>query len=1138
MSMDSNVVVCPTNTDALVAQIQQVLGQRGQVCERPQSTQKELDLLTENLTAKIRDEFNRISAAVTIEAALDTVVLDNVLWVTFRKDAAMASVRVPLPIVNNKGLEFIIHGDVIRVVCDYWLESEQKRLRYHDMVGRLFCEDINTITSMTTDAPMMQKIIRSLAWGQAIYMTSSLQKLVDGVVNRFPLHETDMNSWAMNRRIMIIDPTFEAISDPNQRLEYQVEKNKKYYRLYGWTAIGLSDGVLADKNYLLTTDLRTLVPFGMYHNPQRNLYSTLNMKGDELPRVRSASMQALMKKNIIRRGWNLVTAILDTPLNFEDQILVDKRHLGLSHAIKRRFVIYGKNLRVKKGEEVKFDQLLGFSDDGAAVRMNIKCDEAKVSSIRKDTINLNGQPVDTMVVVVKGRRFLRDGTKFSNQHGNKGVVRFINLGHAIDPRTGKEVPIDVMISARSINKRRNFGQILEALTNNIMPGSESIVIADDYVAEKEMIGKSLAANGFPEDGTWMINTYCGEYQAIVGKIFWGVVKDPEDQTWTEERTELTNNRELRTSGLKFSHVEMKALVTRFGPNNPLVNEVLSHVQGAEILRDEIKILRSLLGSVDPQYPVVEASNVKCVDMRKGVFHTLDAIKGTVVDDEYLPEGFVLHLPFTFQVSINKKKLNEYTISPVYDPLEDPNTTTYRTDRVFIPNALLRRCWRHGSGKWGLNTLGMFINRIIENCHRFIFVDRPTTLLGCIRAINNYFNAVASAMGTKVGELSTYGMSVRYPYSGRATAVLADNAENYPEGKAACAIDNLPRNTVEIHTNMAKVLNVKSGDVILAERFPCLGFMSIRPQWVKVTDDPQCKYVIRVSGNSLVSETLDFDGDTLFLASFHQPASIELLRKEMAHPNTICETAIENANSKKIPMVAEMTLEDFEIRMFPTPSVEVHAEIVRKATGVKSHTGPVIALAYNLMRIVEGNVPYENTEDHVHLELLLDFLGNTVFKQKHGIRSLQEDATDAICTADVDKMVALGFDYRPSKMLCDLIVKEAASIGVRDLIAYHNKVKEQGGSKIINTIVRRKHRIYFATRARLSPIALLAHLQDPPKDLPSYMLAYVLRTPVEAIEEKIERLKAVRMKVKNNLATPEMREVYEVLSSFIDKILVK
>lgn len=1140
MSMDSATVTCPIDVGALSVQTS---GQRGQVCERPQSTQQELDLLTENLRKRIREEFDRINTSIGMGVSMDDVIMDAdhknpTLWFTFRRGTLSASVRVPLPIINGKGLEFIVHGDVIRVVCDYWLESEQKRLRYHDIMAMLFCEDLSVVASLASDAPMIQKIVRSFAWGQVIYMTSSLQKLVDEIVNRFPLHETDMNSWAMNKRLMIIDPVFNAISDPNQRLEYQVAKNKKYYQKYGWTALGLSDGVLSDKNYLLTTDLRVMVPFGMYHNPQRNLYSTLSMKGDELPRVRSRSMQNLMNRKIIRKGWNLVTAVLDTPLNFEDQILVDKRHRSLSHNIKRRFIIYGKNLRVKKGEEVKFDQLLGFSDDGAAVRMNIKCDEAFVSSIRKDTVILNGQPLDTMVVVVRGKRFLRDGTKFSNLHGNKGIIRFVDLGYAVDPRDGKEVPIDVMISARSINKRKNFGQILEALANNIMPGDNPIIIEDDYAVDKAMIGKSLAVNGFPEDGTWMINTYCGEYQAIVGKMFWGVTKDSEDQTWTEERTVLTNNRELRTSGLKFSHVEMKALVTRFGPNNPLVNEVLSHAQGAEILRDEIKVLTSMLGKVDAKYPVIDVADVKCVDMRKGIFHTLDAIKGTVVDDEYMPEGFVMKFPFMVQVTVNKKKLNEFSIGPVYEPLDSSEISTYHFDRIYIPNALLRRCWRHGSGKWGLNTLGMFINRIVECCHRLDYTGKANDLLKCIRSISNYFNNLSSAMGTKVGELSTYGMAVRYPFSSRATAALADNAADYPEGTKDKALDNLPKNTVEIHSSMAKILKVKTGDVVLAERFPCLGFMSIRPQWVKVTDDPQCKYVIRVSGNSLVSETLDFDGDTLFLASFHTPAAIEMLRKEMQNPDPACEGAIENANSKKVPTISEMTLEDFELRSFPTPTIEEHAEIVRKATGVKSHTGPVIALAYNLMRIVEGNVPYENKEDHVHLELLLDFLGNTVFKQKHGIRSLQEDATDAICTADVDKMVALGFDYRPSKMLCDLIVKEAASIGVRDLKAYHEKVKSEGWSKIINTIVRRKHKIYFATRAKLGPIALLAHLQAPARDLPSYMLCYVLRTPVEAIEQKIERLKAERMKIKNTLETKEMQEVYTVLSTFVEKILTK
>jgi len=210
--------------------------------------------------------------------------------------------------------------------------------------------------------------------------------------------------------------------------------------------------------------------------------------------------------------------------------------------------------------------------------------------------------------------------------------------------------------------------------------------------------------------------------------------------------------------------------------------------------------------------------------------------------------------------------------------------------------------------------------------------------------------------------------------------------------------------------------------------------------------------------------------------------------------------------------------------------------VRKATGVKSHTGPVIALAYNLMRIVEKNVPYDRVEEHANLELLLDFLGNTVFKQKHGIKSLQEEATDAICTANVDEMVRLGFDRRPSQMLCDLIRKEAASTGIRNLVSYHEFIKKNGGSKIINRIVRMKNKVYFATRAKLGPFKLLEHLQEKPVDLPSFMMAHVLRSEREKVEDKIDRLKARRMKIHNVLKNDKLYAAYTALSNYIDEIM--
>lgn len=1082
------------------------------------------DPRTRKLMESVRSEFDRINEITKAGVKMDAKVLDGVLWLTFSRGQTSKSLTIPLPVITEKGLELLRNGDVVRVLCNYWLEREQKVLNFHGIVESILCEDVNVIKpTVTSGAPLIHKIVKSFDKDMVAYMVSTTQRLINEVVNSMPLHETDMNSWAMNHRLIVIDPAFEEIRDPNSRLEYQVEKNKKYYEAFGWTSIGLSDGVLADKNVILTTNIRKLAPFSEYHNPQRNLYSTLGMKGDEEPRVRSKSMQDLMEKGIVRKGWNLRTAILDTPLNFEDQILVDNSLRNLSHTLTRRFVIYGTKVRVKKNDEIKTNSILGFASDGSPVRMSLKCDTAKVLKVRSETTSLDGDPVETRVVVVEAKRFLRDGSKFSNCHGNKGIIRFADLGYEVDPRTGEANKIQVLMSGDSVNRRKNFGQLIELLTNKLNPGKDPIVVEDDYFTEKIKWENALEAAGFPKDGTSMVSTYCGEHSAIVGEIFWGVTKDPEDQCWDENRTDVTNNRELRTSGLKFSHVEIKALTTRFGPANALLKEIISYSQGVEMLEDEIKILRSARGELPANCPVIDAKDVGFVDTTQGVFHAVDEIKGTIVDDEFMPDGFILRLPCYFQVIVEKEDPDDFVMGMPQEVQDPESKTEYLYNSIFIPNALLRRCWRHGSSKWGLNTIGLYVNAIVAACHRYLDSGFVNDELNIMRAVARYFINVAYTMGTKRGELSTYGMAIRYPKSARATAALSDN---------------LPRDTIEIHRNMANKLGVKTGDVVIAERFPCLGFVSIRPQYVRVTDDPQCEYVIRASGNSLCSMNLDFDGDTLFVASFSNPDSIELLRKEMKNPNPICKNAIEQINARKVPVLKEMSMEDFDVCRFPTPTNEEHAELIRKATGVKSHTGPVIALAYNLMRIVERNVPYENIEAHANLELLLDFLGNTVFKQKHGIKSLQEEATDAICLADVNAMVNLGFDRAPSEMLCNLIRKEAAATGIRNLKGYHDFIKKNGGSKIINRIVRFRHKVYFATRASLGPFKLLDHLKADPVDLPSFLMARILQNDRGDIEEKIERLKARRMKIRNVLGTDKMREVYEELANYVEKIMIK
>jgi len=1093
---------------------------------------------TENLVDSVKSKFNRQKEYLKSDAEMNLEVADDLIRITFSDSNISQSLRIPIPTISEKGLNLLRNNDVVRVMCDYWLERDQKRLNYHDIVKVILCGEINEVMPHRSSmGSLLSRILKASDQNAVPYMVNCVQRLINEIINVMPLHETDMNSWAMNHRLIIIDPLFNALTDPNDRLEYQVEKNEKYYEKFGWSSIGLSENVLADKNFVLTTDLRKLTPYGYYHNPQRNLYSTLGMKGDELPRIRSKSEHELIEKGVHRKGWNLVTAIIDTPLVFEDQILVDKRHAGLSHTVERKFAIYGDKIMVKKGDKISTDGVLGISNDNEKVRMTLRCDEAKVVDVKKELTDVGGEEVVIHIIKVEGKRYFRDGTKFSNLHGNKGIVRLIDLGHAIDPRNGEEVPIDVMISATSINKRANFGQILEALANNLLPKDcELLVLDDDHQTNRKKVENALEAQGFPKDGTWVINTYCGEHSAIVGKMFWGVTKDPEDQLWEGNRTLVTDNREIRTSGLKFSHVEFKALTTRFGPKNAIAKEVLSYAQGVEILHDEISILKSAKGELPKGLPEIDASSIRYVDNSGGIFHTAAEIAGTVVDEAFLPEGFILKLPCDFQVIINKDDLNRFTCGMPQEVQDPEEKITYQYNKIFIPNALLRRCWRHPSGKWGLSVTGARINRIIEWCHKFIATKDISAQTTLMKMISGYFLGVAKMMGTKNGELSTYGMAVRYPHSTRATAALADNKNDYPDELKYCVVDNLPRDTIEIHRDMANQLKVTTGDVVLVERFPCLGFMSIRPQYVRVTDDPQCKYVIRVSGNSLTSENLDFDGDTIYLASFHTPQAKEALRREIKNSETLCKQVIEQMNAKKVPQIKEMSLNDFDIRVFPPPSNEEHANLVRNATGVKSHTGPVIALAYNLMRIVERNVPYADNTQHVHLEVLLDFLGNTVFKQKHGIKSLQQEATDAICLADVERMVELGFEREPSELLCGLIKKEAESIGVRDLKWYYKTAKERGWSKIINLIVRKKNRVYFATRSTLGPFNLLDHLKDGPVDLPSFMMDIILKMNKIDIEERLNQRKFERAEKHREAMLFAFKGVYKIMSNYIEEMM--
>jgi hypothetical protein len=1045
-----------------------------------------LDITVEALQEAVcREFFNRTAIegrkrGVDFGISLGVEVANQMLWLRFAKGDESHTITVPVPFEED-GVTLICQNMVKRAVTLYYDPSQDLMLGYMSAIRRILLDDPTGLipAHMVKSGVYLTRVINSFGYGTAAAVTHNLQRAINEVTNMMPLHETSMKSWVMNNRITIIDPEFEELANPADRLKYQVEKNRKYFDR-GWTSVGLPDGTLADKNYMLMTGLRQFTPFGLrFHNPARNLYSATGMTGDEFPLIKSRATKDLEDRGIYRKGFNLFTCFADIPEVWEDQIMVDLSHADKIIWKKKRYQLFG-DLLVKPGDQVKKGDKMSVAPDGKVEVFKLHVDKARIESVELTHTNVGGVPTQVYNVTIEYGRFLKDGTKITNFHGNKGVIRLKDLGVAVNPVTGEQRKIDVIVSAESVRKRKNYGQLLEALLSNIH-GDKEIVMTDDTCPSMDDIKGALVANGYRADGCWQCDTYAGKFDTVCGNVFWGVIKDVESAVWDDNDTTRENGRGLRTAGLKLSTVEFRALETIFGPSNDIGRELFTYIQGSEDLQDLIKVMRSKVGAHEDERALT-MEQVMFVDQTQGTIVPKEFIEGTVVDDETHPSGFFLQLPFVYEVTLDGE--GEVMFEGMPRMLSDEDKArfgvakTYQLTKVYVPSGNLRRCWRHGTGKYGLSEVGTLVNNMVTLCTRHILQPEDGILMQqAYRSVYAYITGVTGMMGTKRGEIATFGMSVRYPYSCKGVATLSNS---------------LPKNVVAIHREMAKLMEVHDGEVVLCERFPCLGFTSIRLVKVKVIDDPLCRYTIRVSGNSLGSQGLDFDGDVIYLFALKSPEARMLLEREWANPNRSYYSVIKELNCQKgAPHVKALKLDDYEIEPFADVTVKEHETRVGNLTGVKAYTGPVIAFLYNLMRVLENSDVKNDKKANVGLEVFFNIVGESVFDLKHGEESPHEVFVDAICMGDVETLVEKGFDRSIAATICNVLARKAAEVGVSNLRRYHLAQKARGGSTIVNRVVREQNRIYFASRSKLETCCLLECLDAPTVDIPSRMLKLVL-----------------------------------------------
>jgi hypothetical protein len=959
-------------------------------------------------------------------------------------------------VYEENSIKFVDIGGVIRPTHSYLIIKDGKEieLSFEDFIFTILFgkpEITGVMKGRLSAVARIYRIANGRDKNYTRYLVNTIQIFINRTVNEtLPLHTTNMNSWAINNRIDILDEKFNEIMNPNKKLDYQVAKADKHFNK-GWSAMGMSESTLSERNYLLTEDLRKYVPFGIkHHNPQRNLYQTLGMKGDELPIIRTRSQQALSDKGINRTGWAVPTIFIDLPLNFEDQILIDKEKWEeRTYSFEKSYTVYGE-IFVKEGDEVEYGDVIGISLDNHPVVADMLGEKLIINKIIIKHIAIEGKLHKVYSVKIKVTRNFKEGFKITNLAGNKGIVKLIeNLGVINDPVYG-DIEAEVIVSLTSINKRKNFGQVCEAVLSRVI--DDPIVIRDDAEFKIDNMRQALRNKGYTGDTPECVEvtTPFGTFKAIWGYVFWGCIKTPEDQLWLPGETFEVNSKGLRKMGLKFSTVEIRALETQFGHYNnktinPVIKEILHWQQGKNHLQSKIKSLK-YLNKPFGNYKKVKTEKIRAIDITQGFMIPESRLKGTICDPKVHPNGFILQLP---------KKVLVETTADTFESLQE----------IFIPQASTRKYWQHSSGLYSVDNIGKALNYIIY-CSQFK-LDRLET------AVNTYFSVLVKSLSTKKGEIAQLGMGIRYPHSAKATASLGRN---------------IPNNTIEIHKSMANQIGVKTGDAVLVERFPCLGFMSIRPQYIQVTDDEQCRFVIRAGENYLCSLNLDFDGDTLFIASFKSRAAKDHLRRLLMYgDSSYTNKIIMEINSRKVPQIMDGGFDVCSVISFPTLTKQEHHKIIKRATGVKAHTGPVIALAYNLMRLVEGCIPHSERKTHADIEVLLDVLGNSVFAQKHGIRSLQEDATDAICSADSEKMFELGFDKSSSEVLCSIIKTEARNLlGIVNLKGYHDNAKQGGKSNIISVLVKTKHKLYFASRSILSPCELYTSTKHSGNDVPSFI----------------------------------------------------
>jgi len=234
-------------------------------------------------------------------------------------------------------------------------------------------------------------------------------------------------------------------------------------------------------------------------------------------------------------GKHLLTVHAIMPGVYKEQIVMSKsaaRKMTCVIPEKQTFVVPGwckqsLKMEAKAGDIVRPNQIIGSYSDGEET-ITLKCHvkrEAKLSNISEIRTKVANTVCTKLIVEYERFHILRSGDKITNRHGNKGIVNIIP-DEQMPKIDGK--PAEVVTNALATLKRRNPGQIVEAMLNNIAEESGPAPVPHFLEGEDGNIPSALIKECKPQK-----HTYNGQtVEAWSGKVFWIVLDKFSHQTNT------------------------------------------------------------------------------------------------------------------------------------------------------------------------------------------------------------------------------------------------------------------------------------------------------------------------------------------------------------------------------------------------------------------------------------------------------------------------------------------------------------------------------------------------------------------------------------------------------------------------------